>query len=99
MILLCGGGYNISDKEVVSDIINISFNLNINENSNDIFNIEEKYFIKNAHNSWITGIIICDGDDNLNEFYEKLNAFKDDNILLSVSHDKKLKIWKENNNN
>ena len=56
MHILCAGGYNVSEKDVISDIINISFN--INNDSKQVFNIEKQNIIKNAHNSWITGLLI-----------------------------------------
>ena len=105
MNLLCGGGYNLTDKEVTSDLINISFN--INKNSKDIINIEEKNVFKNAHNSWITGLLIENNFENkIREnknnffkdiFFNKSNILKNVIIFFSTSHDKKIKIWKENN--
>jgi hypothetical protein len=105
MNLLCGGGYNLTDKEVTSDLINISFN--INKNSKDIINIEEKNVFKNAHNSWITGLLIENNFENkIREnknnffkdiFFNKSNILKNVLIFFSTSHDKKIKIWKENN--
>ena len=106
MNILCGGGHNLSDKEVSSDIINISFR--INKEYRDIFNIEKKYIIKNAHNSWITGLLIQNNFRNIFNEKNKINSFLDDNekqsnilkdniIFFSTSHDKKIKIWKENN--
>ena len=96
--ILCSGGYNISEKNISSDIININFN--INKNSNQIFNIEQQDIIKNAHNSWITGLLIknyseykdnkCNIFDN---YFSQSNILNDHFIFFSISHDKKLKIW------
>ena len=103
--LLCGGGHNLSDKDVSSDIINISFN--INNESQEIFYIEEKNNIENAHSSWITGILFL---NFLNQNYQdqkislifnnniKSNILKDNIFFISTSHDKKIKFWKQNNN-
>ena len=64
-----------------------------------MFNIEEQTIIKNAHNSWITGFLIDNiyKEKNIN-FFIQSNLLKDEIIFFSTSHDKKLKIWKENNN-
>ena len=105
--ILCAGGFNLSDKNVISDIINIRFN--INNESKQLFNIEEQNIVKNAHNSWITGLLIdnifLNDSEEKNKFYSLIdNSYIQSNILkyniifISSSHDKKLKIWKENNN-
>jgi hypothetical protein len=107
MNILCAGGYNVSEKDVISDIINISFN--INNDSKQVFNIEKQNIIKNAHNSWITGLLIennfIDNEEEKNKFYSLIdnsyvqsNLLNDDIIFFSTSHDKKFKIWKSNNN-
>ena len=101
--LLCSGGYS-SDKNIISDLINISFN--IDKNSKELFFIEKQNVIKNAHNSWITGLLI----KNYSEFKEKnnnifdnyflqSNVINENYIFFSTSHDKKIKIWKYNNSN
>jgi hypothetical protein len=98
MNILCAGGYNLSDKDVTSDIINISFY--INTDSKQLFNIEEKNITKKAHNSWITGLLIHNKIHSLfDKTFNQSNILKDNIIFLSASHDKKLKIWKENINN
>ncbi len=105
MNVMCTGGYNVSEKDVVSDIVNISFN--INNDSNQVFQIEEQNIIKNAHNSWITGLLIENfleiNDKEKNKFYSLIdssyiqsNILSDNIIFFSTSHDKKLKVWKEN---
>ena len=97
--LLCAGGFNTSEKNITSDLFNISFN--INKHSNKIFNIEHQDIIQNAHNSWITGILI----KNYKEFKDKSynifdnyfiysNLINDSFLFFSISHDKKIKIWK-----
>ena len=107
MNILCAGGYNKSEKDVISDIINITFN--INNDSKQVFNIEKQNIIKNAHNSWITGLLIennfINNDEEKNKFYSLIdnsyiqsNLLNDDIIFFSTSHDKKFKIWKNNNN-
>ena len=107
MNILCAGGYNASEKDVISDIINITFN--INNDSKQVFNIEKQNIIKNAHNSWITGLLIennfINNDEEKNIFYSLIDnsyiqshLINDDIIFLSTSHDKKFKIWKNNNN-
>ena len=107
MNILCAGGYNASEKDVISDIINIIFN--INNDSKQVFNIEKQNIIKNAHNSWITGLLIennfINNDEEKNIFYSLIDnsyiqshLLNDDIIFLSTSHDKKFKIWKNNNN-
>ena len=105
MNIVCAGGYNLSDKDVTSDIINITFS--INNDSKQLFNIEEQNTTKNAHNSWITGLLIennfdVDQKNKINSLFEnnfnQSNILKDNIIFFSTSHDKKLKIWKENNN-
>ena len=88
MYILCAGGYNLSDKNVTSDIINISFN--INRESNQLFNIEEQNIIKNAHNSWITGLLMGHIFDEKNKScFIQSNLLKDEIFFFSTSHDKK----------
>ena len=101
--ILCAGGYNKSDKNIISDIFNITFN--VNKNTKEVFHIENKNNFKNAHNSWITGLLI----KNICEFKEKNcnifdnyfsqfnNVLNDNYIFFTTSHDKKIKIWKYNN--
>ena len=102
--LLCSGGYNISDKNINSDIYNITFT--IDKNSKELFNIEQQYIIKNVHNSWITGLLINNiaelKDKNCNIFdnyFSQSIILSDKYIFFSTSHDKKIKIWKYNNSN
>ena len=97
--ILCAGGYNVTDKNINSDLIHITFN--INKNSKQLFYIEQQDIIKNSHNSWITGLLIknisdykeknCNIFDNYITQYSLLN---DNFIFFSTSHDKKIKIWK-----
>ena len=100
--ILCAGGYNTTDKNIVSDLFKITFN--INKNSKQIFTIEQQDIVKNAHNSWITGLLI----KNFSEYKEKncnifdnyfttSNILNDNNIFFTTSHDKKIKIWSYNN--
>ena len=100
--ILCAGGYNTSDKNIISDLFKITFN--VNKNSKQIFTIEQQDIIKNAHNSWITGLLIKNiseyKDKNCNLFdnyFTTSNILNDDNIFFSTSHDKKIKIWAYNN--
>jgi len=96
--ILCSGGYNTSDKNITSDLFNIKFN--INKESKQFFQIEQQDIIKNAHNSWVTGLLI----KNYNEYKDNYkifdNSFTESNILnenyilFSTSHDKKVIIWK-----
>ena len=103
--ILCGGGHNLSDKDVSSDIINIYFS--INRDSQEIFYIEEKNIIENAHNSWITGILFLNKlnqncqEQKINLIFNnniRSNILKDNIFFISTSHDKKIKFWAKNNN-
>ena len=101
--ILCAGGYNTSEKNIVSDLFKITFNINKNS-KNKIFNIEQQDIIKNAHNSWITGLLIkniseykdkkCNIFDN---YFNESNILNDNHIFFTTSHDKKIKIWTNNN--
>ena len=100
--VLCAGGYNTSDKNIISDLFKITFN--VNHNSKQIFSIEQQDIIKNAHNSWITGLLIKNiseyKDKNCNIFdnyFTSSNILNDCKIFFTTSHDKKIKIWTYNN--
>ena len=100
--VLCAGGYNTSEKNIISDLFKITFN--VNQNSKQIFTIEQQDIIKNAHNSWITGLLIKNipeyKDKNCNIFdnyFTTSNILNDCKIFFTTSHDKKIKIWTYNN--
>jgi len=101
--ILCSGGYNTSDKNITSDLFNITFN--INKESNQLFHIEKKDVIKNLHDSWITGLLIKNYNEYKNKsnifdnFFTESNILNENFILFSTSHDKKIKIWKYKNSN
>ena len=96
--ILCSGGYNTSDENITSDLLNIKFN--INKESKQFFQIEQQDIIKNAHNSWITGLFIKNYNeykDNckiFDNFFTESNILNENFILFSTSHDKKIRIWK-----
>jgi len=96
--ILCSGGYNTSDENITSDLLNIKFN--INKESKQFFQIEQQDIIKNAHNSWITGLFIKNYNeykDNckiFDNFFSESNIINENFILFSTSHDKKIRIWK-----
>ena len=94
--ILCAGGYS-NDKNIISDLINISFN--IDKNSKELFFIKNKSIIRNAHNSWITGLLIKNysefKDRNKNIFdnyFSQSNLINENSIFFTTSHDKKIKI-------
>ena len=95
--LFCSGGYNTTDKIIISDIFNITFNINKNSKQ-QLFNIEKQDFFQNAHNSWVTGLITKNyqefKDNNFNNFFSQSNILNNNLIFLTASHDKKVKIWK-----
>ena len=98
--ILCAGGYS-NDKNIISDLINISFN--IDKNSKELFFIKNKSIIRNAHNSWITGLLIKnysefkDGNKNIfDNYFSQSNLINENSIFFTTSHDKKIKIWKYN---
>ena len=101
--ILCSGGYNTSDKNITSDLFNITFN--INKESNQLFHIEKKDVIKNLHDSWITGLLIKNYNEYKNKsnifdnFFTESNILNENFILFSTSHDKKIKIWKYKDSN
>ena len=95
--MFCSGGYNTTDKIIISDIFNITFNINKNSKQ-QLFNIEKQDFFQNAHNSWVTGLITKNyqefKDNNFNNFFSQSNILNNNLIFLTASHDKKVKIWK-----